>query len=650
MQAGASLEALAKGAVQFSRRFTFRELRDRWHSLLYDPDISAQASACMVELENSGSNPSVKFNRLDNSKGSGKVPEKRKIGSIRREYYAMRKRIRSELFNSSDLGFLPEPNLHDCGEHGGDFQEHLTLDNEPRDGNSILGRCISNNFRFHETDLDILRHAFPETLVDISPTTAVDNTANVFNTVEDNHPNRNARNNSLYGFPEDVSPLRNDCGGSFEPIIERKDAACMLQDNSGNFEKCMVHEETRPSQELPNQKLFEPDFSQTKSSPTFSMNETHQNLSSGYGERQHFNSPDSDDNPSCHILGFSPLPRLPLWKTMEDVPAPAMPVSADNGDRTQGVEGTSEGPENGDHQRESPSGYDVTHSEPLLRDEHDNAGFINSTAISEGDFADLSDSLLDFGNEEGLLFMDVDGKDAIDKSCSDHLNSLLLSSPSDLQDGELHNTEPEASVVPSAGLATPRAPCPTEPENITSTVHADQPNVHHAEVNVPTISVLNPEPLEHKDGGSTCCTLNTEDPEIPCNDDIFLLIHPDTSFGESAKQPITADSIEPLSSSADEKDCEQGLNSMKRNDPVKSLAWPHMDGPSMLPESCPGHSLIGRVVKSGLPDTKCQVPADTKKALRDPNQRRSTQATPISNTDGLLEEDITKVELRVSCS
>jgi hypothetical protein len=51
LQAGASLEALAKGAVRFSQKFTVRELRDRWRSLLYDPDVSAEASARMVEHE-----------------------------------------------------------------------------------------------------------------------------------------------------------------------------------------------------------------------------------------------------------------------------------------------------------------------------------------------------------------------------------------------------------------------------------------------------------------------------------------------------------------------------------------------------------------------------------------------------------------------
>lgn len=45
------MEALAKGAMRFSHRFTVRELRERWRALLYDPELSAEASARMVEAE-----------------------------------------------------------------------------------------------------------------------------------------------------------------------------------------------------------------------------------------------------------------------------------------------------------------------------------------------------------------------------------------------------------------------------------------------------------------------------------------------------------------------------------------------------------------------------------------------------------------------
>ncbi|KAG5531604.1 hypothetical protein RHGRI_026275 [Rhododendron griersonianum] len=153
VEAGASLEALAKGAVQFSRRFTFQELQDRWHSLLYDPDIAAQASACMGELQ----------------------------------------------------GFLDEPNLHNCSGNGGDFHEHVTLDNGPP-----VGNFTPNHFGLQESDFDIRHHAFQQIMTDVAATNVLGNIGDEFHSegpdpLADNHISRVARNDCLHEFPEDVS-------------------------------------------------------------------------------------------------------------------------------------------------------------------------------------------------------------------------------------------------------------------------------------------------------------------------------------------------------------------------------------------------------------------------------------------------------------
>ncbi|KAL1332941.1 hypothetical protein HN51_061705 [Arachis hypogaea] len=102
VEAGASLESLAKGAVQFSRKYSIAELRDRWRSLLYDTDVSAQASVSMVNLELSGK--SAKEGTIgDAHNGVGVVAAKRKRGpSIRKQYYAMRKRLCRQVFHSLD--------------------------------------------------------------------------------------------------------------------------------------------------------------------------------------------------------------------------------------------------------------------------------------------------------------------------------------------------------------------------------------------------------------------------------------------------------------------------------------------------------------------------------------------------------------------
>ncbi|CAI0392937.1 unnamed protein product [Linum tenue] len=126
VEAGASLEALAKGAVRFSRRFTVRELRDRWHSLLYDADVSAEASARMAELELSSAtvlSSASSFSKLSKpaSRETAENSAKRKkseVESVRRMYYAMKKKKRriahwSEC--SPGLNFLGIPIVDEIG-------------------------------------------------------------------------------------------------------------------------------------------------------------------------------------------------------------------------------------------------------------------------------------------------------------------------------------------------------------------------------------------------------------------------------------------------------------------------------------------------------------------------------------------------------
>ncbi|KAJ1701151.1 hypothetical protein LUZ63_000930 [Rhynchospora breviuscula] len=89
IESGASLEALAKGAVNFTRRFSLKELQERWQALLYDPEVSAEASARMIEYESStSSNPPIKPSPNPSSN-----PYKRMADSVRSQYYSMRKRV-----------------------------------------------------------------------------------------------------------------------------------------------------------------------------------------------------------------------------------------------------------------------------------------------------------------------------------------------------------------------------------------------------------------------------------------------------------------------------------------------------------------------------------------------------------------------------
>ncbi|KAJ0550197.1 putative transcription factor interactor and regulator FHA-SMAD family [Helianthus annuus] len=413
---GASLQSLAKGAVKFSRNFTLRELRDRWRSLLFDPNVSNQAAAHMVEFE------------LDNLRGE-KVPEKRKHGSVRRHYNAMRKRIKNDFLSSQNLRFFDNHQEHK-------FEGHGTTN----DGDTMLDDCLVNSLGFEEKDFEILRQAFPESLGSI-PTNATTST------------------------------------------------------------------------------------------------------------------------------------RVPLWKTMEDIRAPDMPVDENNAESHRVVEEALTL-----HDDTSLPELDGAHLGSILGDRPH--GLINCI--------EYTDSLLNLSNEDDILLMDEDAKDA------------------------------------SPNVEIPGNQCSEESKD---SLFYDERDVCHQEVNE----------------GEIICTLNTEDSDIPCNDDIFLLIHPSTQFAPSVKPQVATDRIGPLSSSSLEKDGEQGLIT-KGKDPL-SLTQSLTGGLNALPDFVSLHSLAGSAFKYKLPDGEYQGPLPGK--ANDVGNRSQTMPvhTPLEvNGNGKLEEDASKVE------
>uniref|UniRef100_A0A7N0UII5 FHA domain-containing protein n=1 Tax=Kalanchoe fedtschenkoi TaxID=63787 RepID=A0A7N0UII5_KALFE len=156
IEAGASLEALAKGAVSFSRRFTLRELRDRWHSLLYDPGESAKASIRMSEVENSYVGHASKLCKIAVIKESGEKINKRKTESIRKKYYAMRKRIRGQTFedNGFDLFGATRVNGH-AGQ--GLYDYHQPVGQLGLHDNYLLGDHLITNSRLMELGQESMR-------------------------------------------------------------------------------------------------------------------------------------------------------------------------------------------------------------------------------------------------------------------------------------------------------------------------------------------------------------------------------------------------------------------------------------------------------------------------------------------------------------
>ncbi|XP_059293108.1 uncharacterized protein LOC132046486 [Lycium ferocissimum] len=570
VEAGASLEALAKGAVRFSRRFTLQELKDRWDSLLYDSDVAALASARMVELEHSGINPVSKFNKSENLKGSKDVVRKRKVDSIRRQYYTMRKKFRSEFFNSTDIGFLDEPNLHDCNGHGTDFRQHVRIDAQARDGN-----CISDDLGLQESDLDILRNAFPEALADMPVTSAMADSHIAYNnrcsiSVDDNSSDAILRDRR---FAEDLSnSLREEGRNFFQPDMEDREIPDVFKDNSIDYESCSAVKRPRLSQLSPERKIFS--IPEGKQLSTFhSRSDNRQNICSGpcgFRSGQHSHSPKS---------------------------------GAMLGARTGSTD------------------------------------FIDSSATSDGEFMDLPDSLLNLSNEDDIL-LEVDAKDSADNLCKANLK-LLPDSPSDIPEGVSDDHESEVVKESNTNITVPDDLHPLGSEAENSSLHG-QGVRSNCEVNVPSTSASSTDIKQPVDG-SMLCTLNTEDTEIPCNDDIFLLIHPSTSFASTATQPVGQSSMD-LSSACNKS--EQRVSSFTREkDSGKSFAWTNKVGPNILGETRPVQPAAGSTAHLKVSGTIVLpvLPGAANKGVGVAGQSKSLPVNPEVYKNDVREENIARV-------
>ena len=336
------MEALAKGAVRFSRKFSVRELRERWYSLLYDNEVSAEASSRMVELElsnfsyskvSSSSNGNCKFGFV--VKESDRV--KRKFECVRHLYYAMRKKLRK---SGGDFGFLG------------------SLDGGGSEGNDGFGEDDRVRFGF-------------------------------------------AGGNEV---------------GVGDVCFERENMIKDVQDVGDGlveFRDSKRGEEVGPCGVPENDVLIQAEESLA--------------------------------------------PRVPLWKTMEDVSVPEMLVSAIvEGKGNSGEEMVVIDNNVSDGIKVSLAGMDVDHSAVTFQEEPTVDALGRSTEISESDFPDISDSLLNFPNAP--LFMVVDGKDSIDKSCYNSITTLLASS-NDVQ-GDAPDVKASEILASDTCLGIPDSACP----------------------------------------------------------------------------------------------------------------------------------------------------------------------------------------------
>ncbi|KAM6544362.1 hypothetical protein CsatB_008809 [Cannabis sativa] len=564
VQAGASLESLAKGAVQFSRKFTVRELQDRWFTLLYDPIISAEASAQMNEFERSASVLPSKLNRFGNLKDNNCAIGKRKLDSVRSCYYALRKRICNEPFNSMDLSFFVGPT---DSTYAGNGDEALSA-------NCVLQDAASNPFGLEVSEM--VTCAFPNDLMDADGGTFHTLHTSLENPTEETFSVD--QNNTLEEIPQVLGENRPSISG-LEEMEDPTDLAASF------FEGVEI---------------------QAKTSPAFNQDDADQlNMFAEFDVNKVFSSPVSGSvTPFNNMEFLSPLPGTPIWKT---VSTPALSVDNCLGDRDLCSGDSFHLPDDYGSRSTRTSDFDV-HSEVKVKMETAPALSVDnclgdrdlcsgdsfhlpddygsrSTRTSDFDvhsevkvkmetaygnfqvhngtdnyLAELSNSLLNFNDEE-LLCMTSDGRDMIDRSYYDGLSSLLLSSPNDVgQDQTTNITELETSIAPDMCTANESAPYHGELHDDTECREGDE-QISFSSPSQMQSSILasNLQFPELKDG-VICCVLNTEDPEVPCNDDVFISNQP-TVMSSTAEAKLQETSG-PLSSSI--KDCSSNQRTSDR--------------------------------------------------------------------------------------
>ncbi|KAL6995759.1 hypothetical protein U1Q18_005895 [Sarracenia purpurea var. burkii] len=250
---------------------------------------------------------------------------------------------------------------------------------------------------------------------------------------------------------------------------------------------CSVVEELGQPKEVPISNPFEAHHLDAKPLVISDQNTGNGiNLWSGFGESKATDSPISGCDALLHNLGYtSPLSPMPIWKTIDGVSVSTFAFQ-----------------EHGNLESTNSPGYDLHCLDSRHKNQIPCDNTENSIPSPNEYLADLSDTLLNFTNEEELLFRNADGKDGIDKSYIDGLSSLLFDSPDnylDISVGE-HCGE-SVDEGRSCGGGGGRAVC--------SSLSQTLPCSSYRNLQFPELH------------GVICCSLNTEDTEIP-NNDVFL--------------------------------------------------------------------------------------------------------------------------------
>lgn len=472
IEAGASLESLAKGAVQFSRKFTVPELQDRWLSLLYDPVVSEEASSHMIEFERSASTLSSRFGRTGNSKDNKSFYGKRKSESVRSCYSALHKRIRNEPLNSMDLSFLIAPSDNN----------YVGIEDEPLPGSCMFGNPVSDNFGIQQINVNMMNCSFPQILADGGAATR----------------DRCATD----GFQTTIHK-QDDDGLPPEIVNMNMEIPHVLGENQFLVESGSGIEELHEPNGLPIHNLFEANDLMVKHPSMFGqINNDPDNICSEFEGNQVFNS-------AVVECGLS------IWRTDEGLSASAIPGADDNGEKDTRVGDIYQLPDDSFATTNHASGHGVD-TASKLESETPCEELKNSTANTKGYLVEITNTLM---NDEPY-FMDVDGKDVIDKSYFDGLSSLLESSPNNANRNQIPDVTEALTSETQDNLEKVSCSCPGD--GVAGSFIAGDPVSCNSEVlMLPSASISNSQ-FPEVTNGVICCTLNTEDPEIPCNEDVLF--------------------------------------------------------------------------------------------------------------------------------
>ncbi|GAB2267691.1 hypothetical protein Dimus_002674 [Dionaea muscipula] len=485
IEAGASLESLAKGAVQFSRRFTIRELQDRWHSLLYDPVISADASAHMIEFERNVPSKSI---HVDNAKENRCGHGKRKAESVRTCYYAMRKRICNEPLNLGDFGFLV-PSGHKCCINGSTIP----------DPDDMLRVPLEDNFGLEDAEFGNLQNVFHEVMENNCPPCGGVRSSQDFNI---------GQQNKLHDMP----------------IVENSTQAEIHQtvvNNVTTRRDCSGVGKTESSRELSPHDLFV-----THDIKASDIAGSTNHICSGYGGNQVFDSTIPDCATTFGHLQYSSPSAMTNWRTMGPISGSELP--GDSGTRMddqQAVDTFGNPRDDGSRMtRECEAVLSEANFESQMPNE------LKNSTNCDSYFEDL----LELTRVKDILFTGVDGKDVVDMIGFDGLSSLLLNSPMDADvdanvDASLDQIpsiiDAKVSVVQESYVDVPTGSCAGQLDNNQNHCVGDRHVVATLEQIQSSACAVNSQfPELHN--GVICCTMNTEDPDIPCNDDIVFPPNP----------------------------------------------------------------------------------------------------------------------------